>query len=142
MKANAYRIYPAEFIKTDSGYVVRLRGFPGALTEGGTYDEAMRMARLLVLDVAETHFFDKETMPEAGAVQDGDTAVEIPADAALKIAVRNAMIEENCRPAALAQKMNVSPQSLSQYLRLGKSTGFNVISSICDALGRPMKVEV
>lgn len=61
-------------------------------------------------------FNDNKLIPEAVTSQEDDFVVELPLDAALKIALRNIMIEERYRKADLAKGLGIAPQRISTFL--------------------------
>lgn len=66
-------------------------------------------------------FNDNKLIPEAVTSQEDDFVVELPLDAALKIALRNIMIEERYRKADLAKGLGIAPQRISTFLNLKKN---------------------
>lgn len=85
-------------------------------------------------------FNDNKLIPEAVTSQEDDFVVELPLDAALKIALRNIMIEERYRKADLAKGLGIAPQRISTFLNLKKTTNLSFLEKAFVYMKRPLTI--
>ena len=123
MEINKFKFYPVNIIKNpDETYTIQTCNWEGAISEAKTLEEAYEVAYVLVMDVINSLFEDNTPIPCGVKAKKGDYIVELPLDAALKIALRNIMLEERYRKADLAKGLGIAPQRMSTFLSLKKST--------------------
>ncbi|MCR5084254.1 MAG: hypothetical protein K6A65_01970 [Succinivibrionaceae bacterium] len=141
MDATKFVTYPVNVIaEDDGGCIIKVRGWEGALSEADSMEEMPAMAQSLILDLAEGYIQARKPVPEAEPLRDGDIPISIPYDAAVKIAMRNAMLEEGIRPKELAGRLGQTPQALAQALGLRRATKLSTIAGILAAFGRSLQV--
>lgn len=141
MKLNDYLHYPIALYKDELGmFVVTCPSVPECITQGKTEKECIDMALdALLLLASGIGEFGWVFPPSNG--EKADLVVDIPPILALKIMLRNAMLKEKVKPTALAKKLGVSPQSLSQTLSMSRrSTKFDALFQAFEALGAPLDV--
>ena len=68
--------------------------------------------------------------------------VDVGYDTALKIMLRNTMIDLMVRPSELARRLGVSNQRLNNILNFRKTTGLNALADCFNALGKPLNITV
>ena len=66
--------------------------------------------------------------------------IDVGYDTALKIMLRNTMIDMMVRPAELARRLKVSNQRLNSILSFRKTTGLNALADCFNALGKPLSI--
>ncbi len=144
MKLSDYRRYPAVFLPDGTGgFTVNVRGLDGAITEGGSEEEAREMAYWAILDYCLALARKREIIPAAPEPRAGDRIIEIPPNIAMKFMLRNVMSVRNYRPADLAKKMDLSTQVMAQVLDFRrKGTRFETLELAFSALGAKVEVEV
>ena len=141
MDINSFKFYPVRLIKNpDETYTVQACNWEGAISEAESLEGAKKEARVLILDVINSLFEDNTPIPAAVKAQKDDYVVELPLDAALKIALKNIMIEERYRKADLARGLGVAPQRMSTFLSLKKSTNLGFLESAFAFMKRPISV--
>lgn len=147
MNIEKYLKYPAQFIAEGSGYTVTVKNdgtsehvFPEFPTCGDDWDDAMKMAVDVVITMAESLIKDRQTVPGAAEFQEGDVTVNLPYHAALKIMLRNTMLEERYRPADICKKLDWTSQEFNAAMSLRKKTAIDTLASIYDAIGRPLQI--
>lgn len=140
-KVEDYLAYPATVEPNgEGGFIVTLRGWEGAMTEGKDYDDAMRMAHELVLDCVGFVLAEHKPIPHGIKAEPGDVLIRMTYDEALKMMLRNAMFEDRYRPADLAAALKVGRQKITSALNLRKTTSLNFLAQCCQAISRPLKL--
>ncbi len=93
MDINKFKFYPVKIIENpDKTFTIQPRNWEGAFSDANTLEAAQETAKDLVMDVINSLFDDNKVIPEAVTAQEDDFVVELPLDAALKIALKNIMI--------------------------------------------------
>ncbi|SPT70092.1 hypothetical protein [Anaerobiospirillum thomasii] len=141
MNINDYLIYGFKFEQEDLGFSV----LPGeelhyGATQGDSYDEAYDMAQWFVRDVADSRFRDMEFMPKALPLTEGMVAVNIGVDSALKIMLRNVMVETRTKQVKLAKLMNIKPQAVTNILTFDKGTKIETLYHAFAVMGKPLQI--
>ena len=118
-------------------------GWEGALSQGRDMEEARAMAREVIYDYIEGLVEFKKRIPVPAVIDDGSRfIVDVGYDTALKIMLRNTMIDLMVRPSELARRLGVSNQRLNNILNFRKTTGLNALADCFNALGKPLKITV
>ena len=99
------------------------------------------MAIDVVITMAESLIKDRQMVPGAAEFQESDVTVNIPYHAALKILLRNTMLEERYRPADVCKKLDWTSQEFNAALSLRKKTAIDTLAAVFEAIGRPLKIE-
>jgi len=141
MDINKFKFYPVKIIENpDKTFTIQTRNWEGAFSEAKSLEKALDIAKDLVTDVINSLFDDNKLIPEAVTAQEGDFVVELPLDAALKIALKNIMIEERYRKADLAKGLGIAPQRISTFLNLKKTTNLSFLEKAFAFMKRPLSV--
>ena len=147
MNIEKYLKYPAQFISDGAGYAVTVKNdgtseyvFSELPTCGDDWDDAMSMATDVVITMAESLIKEKQTVPGAAEFQKEDIVVKIPYHVALKIMLRNLMLEERYRPADICKKLDWTSQEFNAAMSLRKKTAIDTLASIYEAVGRPLQI--
>lgn len=144
MDVMAYAAYPARFEPSDEGgFTVLVSGIEGAITEGNSREEAFKSAVSVIADMANYYLDEKRTIPPAPERKEGEELVRLPLVMALKIAIRNEMLERSVTQRGLAKKLGVSPQLISQTLDLSRTrTSLDSLDSVARAMGMFVRVSL
>ena len=86
--------YPARLIPDGTGFAVKVRDIPEALTGGATRGEAIDMARDALATAMDFYFEDKRVVPSPSAPDPGDVLIDLPASVAAKVLLLNAMLTQ------------------------------------------------
>lgn len=128
--------FPARFqAEPDGGYCVTFRDIPEAITQGDTLEEAREMARDALLTAMDFYFDDQRQVPAPSAAEDGEELVGLPASAAAKVLLLNAMLARNVRPVDLARAMKVTPQEVTRITDLHHTTKIDKLQDALEAMG-------
>ncbi len=122
------------------GFMASFRDVPEALTDGGSFDEAVELARDALITAADFYIEDRRAFPAASAPRGGEVLIDLPLSVVSKMLLLNAMIEKNVRPAELARRMGISRQEASRLTDLHHTTKIDTIEKAFYALG--MRVEL
>ena len=141
MNINRFKFYPVKIMENQDGtFTIQARNWEGAFSEAKTLEEAKKKATDLITDVINSLFNDNKLIPESVTAQEDDFVVELPLDAALKIALRNIMIEERYRKADLAKGLGIAPQRMSTFLNLKKTTNLSFLEKAFAYMKRPLSI--
>ena len=140
MNINDYLIYGFKFEQEDLGFSVFANDDIGGATCGDTYDKAYYMAQWYVRDTADFRFRDMEFMPKALPLTEGMVAVNIGVDSALKIMLRNVMVETRTKQVKLAKLMNIKPQAVTNILTFDKGTKIETLYHAFAVMGKPLQI--
>lgn len=144
MDVIAYAAYPAKFEPADEGgFTVLVSGIAGAITEGDSKEEAVRAAVSVIADMANFYLDEKRAIPPAPPKKPGEELVRLPLVMALKIALRNEMLERGLTQRELARRLGMSPQLLSQTLDLSRTrTSIDALDAVAGAMGFSMQISL
>lgn len=134
--------YPANFQKTENGYVVGFRDIPEAVTQGSTYKEAVMMAEYALLTALDFYFEDNRLVPMPSAALEGEILIDMPASAFIKVLLLNTMLEQRVTQSVLAKRMGVRPQQVTRLVNLKHTTKIDNLACAFKALGKELLVSV
>lgn len=142
MDIRAYMAYPVRFISSDEGgFTVVVSGIEGAISEGSTKKEAEQAAIDVIADMANYYLDEKRQIPPAPTLKKGEELVELPIVMAVKIILRNEMLNQNVSQRELARRLGMSAQLLGQTLDLTRvRTSIDTLSTALRALGKRLSV--
>ena len=151
MNIQDYLVYSADLTLEDSGYYyVTVNHAPFSediricqdwYTQGEDQEDAVDMAKDLIITLAECFIEKKAMFPAAVHLKQGQFEVKLPYHVALKIMLRNLMITEQCRITDLAPYSGVSKQKVRKQLDLRRKTHIDTLAQFFKALGHPLKIE-
>ena len=134
--------YPANFQKTENGYVVGFRDIPEAVTQGSTYKEAVMMAEDALLTALDFYFEDNRLVPMPSAALEGEILIDMPASAFIKVLLLNTMLEQRVTQSVLTKRMGVRPQQVTRLVNLKHTTKIDNLACAFKALGKELLVSV
>lgn len=137
-----YLIYPVHYTIHNEvyGVFVRNRLDEDFSTSANSEKEAIQMAEAVVLDMAEALIQARRPVPAAAPFQGGDVPLQLSYDVALKIMLRNLMLENRWRISDLSAKTGYSKQRLHSLLSLRKTTSINKLAKLFEAIGHPLQI--
>ncbi len=68
--------------------------------------------------------------------------VELPASLSAKVLLLNVMLKNKVTPAALARKLNASPQAVTRIVDLHHPTKIDTIANALSVLGKKLVIQV
>lgn len=144
MDIDSYRIFYAEKL-SDGCIKVNHEDFPVCypfqqewVTCCGNLGNEIEMAKDLTITYAESFFFAKYKFPKA--IIKGDIQIVLPYCCALKIMLRNLMIEERHTLSNLAKLSGTSKQNLRSQLDLRKKTHIDALANLFEIIGHKLKI--
>lgn len=135
--------YPARLVPDKGGgYVVSFRDIPEALTQGETYEEAVELAADALLTAMDFYFEDGRPVPAPSKPRKGEVLVDLPASTVAKVLLLNEMVTQGVKPAALARRMQTTPQEVSRIVNLHHATKIDTIAAALGQLGKRLEVSL
>lgn len=134
--------FPARFEpQPEGGYAVTFRDVPEAITQGETLEEAQDEAADALLTALDFYFEDRRPVPEPSKARKGERLVVVPASAAAKVKLLNAVLATKVRPVDLARALGVKPQEVTRLLDLQHATKIDAIAAALQALGYELELD-
>jgi antitoxin HicB len=134
--------FPARFEpQPEGGYAVTFRDVPEAITQGETLEEAQDEAADALLTALDFYFEDRRPVPEPSKARKGERLVAVPASAAAKVKLLNAVLATKVRPVDLARALGVKPQEVTRLLDLQHATKIDAIAAALQALGYELELD-
>lgn len=96
--------YPVILTPDTGGFVVTFPDIPEAMTQGDSYDEAMKMANDVLESALDFYFEDERPVPAPSTVKKGQHFVELNPTISAKVLLLNEMILKRIRLADLARR--------------------------------------
>lgn len=134
--------YAAKFIKDEDGFVVTFRDIPEAITQGDTYEEAVEMAEDALLTAMDFYFEDNRQVPLPSKPKKDEVTINLPASAATKVMLLNALLESHVSQAELAKLMGIKPQQVTRIVNLEHTTKIDTVEKAFRALGKELNFAV
>ncbi len=134
--------YPACFAPETGGFVVTFRDIPEAVTQGDDVEEALAMAKDVLLASMEVYFDEKRQVPPPSAALPGERLIPLPASIAVKVLLLNEMLAQAVIPAELARRMATTRQEVNRLIDLAHTTRIDRIEDAMTALGRDLQLTV
>lgn len=132
--------YPARLIPDGTGFAVKYRDIPEAITCGKTREEAIDMAVDALVTAMDFYFEDKRAVPMPSPPKRGDVLIELPASVAAKVLLLNAMVAQQVTPAELARRLNTRRQDVNRVIDLAHATKIDTIAAALAALGMQLEI--
>jgi antitoxin HicB len=134
--------FPVILTPEAGGFVVTFPDIPEAITQGESFEEALKMAQDALETALEFYFDDKRAVPKPSKPAAGQPSVELPASLSAKVLLLNEMVRQDVRPAELARRLNATPQEVNRLTNLRHTTRIDGIDSALRALGKRLLVSV
>jgi antitoxin HicB len=132
--------YPVTLTPDDNGtFLVTSPDFPEVTTFGETVEDSLGRARGALLEAIEARIHDRESIPRPSA---GKRLVSLPAQAAIKVLLYQALESEGIRKSDLARRMSIPRQEVDRMLDLNHGTALSKMELAFAVLGRRLRVEV
>ena len=132
--------WPAELARQEDGSIlVFFSDIPEALTEGGNESEALAQARDCLIAALGGYIGARRDIPKPSAAR-GRPMIALPALAAAKIALYNAMRDDEMGNTALARRLGISEGAVRRLLDLDHRSHIGQIEKALKALGQRLTV--
>jgi antitoxin HicB len=123
----------------NSTFLITSSDFPELTSFGETIEDSLERARGALLEAIEARIHDREPIPPPSA---GKHLVPLPAQAAIKILLYQALESEGIRKSELARRMSIPRQEVDRMLDLNHGTALPKMELAFAVLGRQLRVEV
>ena len=148
MDISDYLTYPAIIKENDGVFLVEIKNdgscskcFDTFYTEGASLENAIAMAQDCILTMVDGLIKEREMVPGGKVdLQNKTHLITLKYHQAIKIMLRNLMIQERYRPVDICKKLNISSQKLNQILDLYKSTNIDDLAMCFDCINKPLKI--
>ena len=132
--------WPVELARQEDGSIrVSFADIPEALTEGETETEALAQARDCLIAALGGYIGARRDIPSPSAAR-GRPMIALPALAAAKIALYNAMREDRVGNTALAARLGVSEGAVRRLVDPDHRSHIGQIEKALHALGQRLTV--
>ena len=144
MNFKDYSAYPATLIVSpEGGFTVKVSGIGGVISEGDSRKEAVKNTLAALADMANYYLDEKQPIPPAPPIREGEEMIELPFVMALKLMIRNLMLEKGISQRALAVSVGSSPQLVAQTLDLARTrTSVDALIAYLRELGMDLEVSL
>jgi antitoxin HicB len=133
--------YPVVLTEDDNGTILATcPDLPEAATFGEDRDDALLRAVDAIETAIQGRIADREPVPLPSAV--GETVVELPMQATLKVLLYRAMRERKLRKAALARRLGWKAPQVDRLFDLRHASRLDQIEAAFMALGKRLEVEI
>ena len=111
-------VYPASLTAdvTDGGFVVTFRDLPEAITQGDTREAALRKAADCLEEAIATRIDEEMEIPLPSALLNGECAVAVPVQTAMKAALYQAVHQAGISKSELARRLSVNEKEARRLL--------------------------
>jgi antitoxin HicB len=128
--------YPVTLAPDDNGtFLVTSPDFP----ELASFGDSLERARGALLEAIEARIHDREPIPPPSA---GKHLVVLPAQAAMKVLLYQALQSEGMRKSELARRMNIPRQEVDRLLDLNHGTALPKMELAFAVLGKQLRVSI
>lgn len=134
--------YPIDLIQDTGGYVVTFPDIPEAMTQGDTLEEALEMAKDVLLSAMDFYFEDKRPVPMPSKAKKGQQTVTLPASVWVKVLLLNEVCTQNLRPIDIARRMGTRPQDVNRILDLHYTTKIDTMAAALRAIGKELTLSI
>lgn len=132
--------WPAELARQEDGSIfVSFSDIPEALTEGENESQALAQARDCLIAALGGYIGARRDIPKPSAAR-GQPMIALPALAAAKIALYNAMRADGMGNTALATRLGISEGAVRRLLDLDHRSHIGQIEKALKALGQRLTV--
>lgn len=132
--------FPVTLTPDDNGtLLIASADFPELTSFGESIEDCLRRARGALLEAIEARIHDGEPIPRPSV---GKHLVRLPAQAAIKIMLYQALQVDGVRKSELARRMSIPRQEVDRILDLNHGTALPKMELAFAVLGRQLNVEV
>ncbi len=133
--------YPATLMREKgSGFTVRFRDLPEAITSGGDERAALEQAADCLEEAIANRIVMRMEIPAPSAARRGQPVVPVPAPMAAKLALYLAMKESGVSNAVLARRLGCDEKEVRRMLDPRHATKLPRIQAALGALGKRLVV--
>jgi antitoxin HicB len=132
--------YPITLTPDDDGtFLVTSPDFSELTSFGDTVEDALARAQGALLEAIEARIHDREPIPRPSA---GKHLVPLPAQAAVKVLLYQAMRADGVKKSELARRMRIPRQEVDRILDLNHGTALPKMELAFAVLGKQLSVAV
>jgi antitoxin HicB len=133
--------YPVALTDDDNGTILATcPDLPEAATFGEDRDDALLRAVDAIETAIQGRIADREPVPLPSVI--GETVVELPMQATLKVLLYRAMRERKLRKAALARRLGWKAPQVDRLFDLRHASRLDQLEAAFTALGKRLEIEI
>ena len=136
--------YPAIF-ETDpdtNHLIVELPDIPGCISISADQDEALSMGLDAALTWVTEAMGNQENIPMPSQSSPGQSVVEIPPIAEMKICLYLAMLDQGVSQLSLARRLHKDQRSIRKLLNLWNKTNWDLLERALESVGYQVRVTI
>lgn len=135
--------YYATFTKNENGgYFVEFRDLDKAYTQGDDFDDALMMAKDVLLTAFAIYVKQGEPIPLPSPKQGDEVAVFVDLCTVAKILFHNKRLKSDVTNAELARRLNIAPQNVPRFTDFFLKTKIEKLEQAFNALGYELSLSV
>jgi antitoxin HicB len=134
--------YPVDLTKDGEGYIVQFPNVPEALTVGSDIDNALMWAQDALVVALSGYVDEKRDIPKPSKPAKNQYTVALPPMAASKLAIYQAMRNNNVSQAELAEKLNCDARQVRRLLDLDHNSTLDQLASALRALDKQLIIDI
>ena len=135
--------YPVKLKQTSPNTITaEFRDVPGAMTEAATEQEALYWAEDALLVLLSGLMNKRRPIPVPSERKRGERLVEVPPMPAMKLAIYQAMLDQDMTEVSLAAGMGIDGRQVRRILDLDHSTRLDHLLRALEVLGKQVSVTI
>ena len=133
--------YPAELLEEPDGITVTFPDIPGAITCGDTREDALERAEDALVSMMAALVEDKQPIPRPSPAR-GGPLISVPALAAAKLALHDAMLEARLSNVELGRRIGLDEKQVRRLRDPLHRSHIDKVETALRILGKRLEVEV
>jgi antitoxin HicB len=129
-------LYPVTFIPDENGTIIaKVPDVPGVITVGADEREAKEMALDALLTMVAYLVAERKPVPMPSKAPGRRPYVELPPLVVAKVAIHNAMVEQDVTQVALAERLKTDPKAIRRLLDIDHKSQWGQLEEALQVLG-------
>lgn len=133
--------YPVELLEAPDGITVTFPDVPGAITCGDTMAEALERGRDALVSIMSALVEDNLPIPRPSPAR-GRTVISVPALAAAKLALHDAMLAASLSNVELGRRLGLDEKQVRRLRDPLHRSRIDTVETALRSLGKRLEVEV
>jgi len=135
-------VFSARLKKDENGrWVASFRDVPEALTDGASRDEALAEATDALGAALAGYVYEQRMIPKPSRPKRGEVSIGVPSLVAAKLALYQAMREQDMTNVALARRLGVTEAVVRRLVNPDHSSKIEKVEAALEVLGKRLVVE-
>lgn len=135
--------YPVKLIPDEEGgYIAEIPDVPGTFTIGDDEKHALYWIEDALHVMLSTYIEDNQDIPQPSKPKRGQPTVTLPPLAAAKLAIYQAMRDQDVTQVELANRLQCDPKQVRRLLDLDHNSRLDQLENALKALGKKLVVHI